>query len=136
VSGEEVKTLRLLWLTIGIALSLACAAHCDPAPPVTIALADRAIGESVAVGLTGAYDLYTTGLALSRCPLCREGNPLGPNVETRVSMKAAGTLGAVSLIWFLESHGRHKAALGLAIGASLAQFLAGTHNAVLAARRH
>jgi hypothetical protein len=133
------RLLIAAWIVLVVAFLAASAAHCEtvgPPAPVTVTLANRAVAESVAVGLTGAFDLYTTGLALSRCPTCVEANPIGPNVETRVAMKAAGTLGAVSMIWFLESHGRHKAALGLAIGASLAQFAAGTHNAVLAARRH
>lgn len=52
---------------------------------------------------TGA-DLGTTGVALDRCPACKESNPLGVNVETRVGLKFAETGAEIGLCLLGAKH--------------------------------
>ena len=79
--------------------------------PVTVTLADRMADHALWLGLTGSADLYTTGWALDRCPTCYEGNQAGFNVESRIALKTAGTIGILGVCWGLEKGNHHKTAL-------------------------
>lgn len=62
------------------------------------------------IALGVSIDLGSTSAALRWCKTCREGNPLGWDVEARISLKLAmGTAGGATCFW-LRRHGHGRAA--------------------------
>lgn len=99
-------------------------------------VADRAEtqerGKCLKRSLIGAgADLYSTGWALARCPNCREANPLGLNVESRVGLKTLEIGAAVGACYVAPTN---KAAKAFSWVSLAAQLVFGANNAYHAIR--
>lgn len=71
-------------------------------------VADEFVKDVVWIVRGHAADLASTAWALRRCNgACREGNPLGPDVESRIALKMAGSATAALTCWELRRSG-HK----------------------------
>lgn len=96
-------------------LVLCAALMGPPAPQATLTVPVEEISDRVATHLTwiavgAAADLYSTAWTLSRCPACRESNPLGFNSEARVSLKMATAAAMGLTVYKLERGGHHTGA--------------------------
>jgi len=107
-----------------------------PRRPVPIEqIADDLAADGVWLGLAVAADLGTTAWALRACSTCVEGNPLGPDVESRIALKAAAYPAAMGVTYWLRRKGHGRFATGLRWGAIVAMGWAAANNATHALRR-
>jgi hypothetical protein len=89
---------------------------------------DGIASDTLWIGSSAAADLFTTAWALRECPSCAEGNPLGFSVESRIALKAGGTVVALGACYKLRRDGHHRSAAILRWTVTAVQFALAVNN--------
>ena len=106
----------------------------DPPSPIE-KIADDVAKDMVWIGVASGADLFSTSVALRRCPACYEGNKLTPDVESRVALKAMTFPATMGVCYLMRRHGMKKEAAAVRFGVVATLAVAVVINSVHAIRR-
>jgi len=107
----------------------------QPVVPVE-RVADKFASDLTWLVASHAADLGSTAWALRRCNVCAEGNPLGPDAESRLALKLAGVSATGLAIWKLRRAGHNRGATVLRWSAVAVNAALAVHNSRIAIRKH
>lgn len=79
-------------------------------------IADDLVADGIWIGLASAADLGSTAYALRNCAACYELNPLTPDVESRIAIKAAMYPAAMGISYWMRRKGWKSQANGFRWG--------------------